>query len=174
MTSDPLEILVRHYQWANGVLLDRCDALTQAQFHQKFEIGLESLHDTLCHIIGCVDSWTARVGGSLASKHPTPQTVVQLRERNESSTQATRKLIQDTVAKNELNRRFTTRFTGSTGEPVDVTLTVGATIMHMLTHGQYHRAQAVNMLRQLNLGIAIPELDVSDWQYETENKQHEH
>jgi uncharacterized damage-inducible protein DinB len=48
--------------------------------------------------------------------------------------------------------------------------TAAAAMVHVLTHGHYHRAQCLNMLRRLNVpGVSdkIPDLDVIDWQHET-------
>ena len=45
------------------MLLERCRPLTRDQFHQRFEIGLGSLHDTLTHIVGVVRRWTDRIDG---------------------------------------------------------------------------------------------------------------
>jgi len=56
--SDPLKILLAHNHWATQELLTACAALTPDQFHQKFEIGPGSLHDTLTHIIGATRTWT--------------------------------------------------------------------------------------------------------------------
>ena len=41
-------------------------------------------------------------------------------------------------------------------------------MIHVLTHGHYHRAQCLNMLRHLGVpGVSdkLPDLDVIDWQH---------
>jgi uncharacterized damage-inducible protein DinB len=45
--------------------------------------------------------------------------------------------------------------------------TLGAMLIHVTTHGMHHRAQCLNMLRQLAVpGISdrLPEIDVLEWQ----------
>jgi len=38
-------------------ILDACGKLTDEQFHQRFDIGLGSLHDTTTHILGAMRWW---------------------------------------------------------------------------------------------------------------------
>ena len=42
-TSDPIEILLAHNQWATRQILEACAKLTPQQFHQRFEMGPGSL-----------------------------------------------------------------------------------------------------------------------------------
>ncbi|MGQ0549460.1 MAG: DinB family protein [Armatimonadota bacterium] len=53
--------LLRHNAWATRVLLERCRSLTPQQVQQRFDIGPESLHDTLRHIIGAMLRWSDRI-----------------------------------------------------------------------------------------------------------------
>ncbi len=171
MTSDPLEILVRHHHWATGVLLDRCAGLTDDQFHRRFPIGLGSLHDTLDHIIGCVEHWIARIRGEKWQDWEARQTIEQLRSRLEACSAAVRELAEELLRVNAMDQQRTLTFPQESGGSADVTFTAGAAIVHCLVHGSYHFSQAVNMLRQLNLPGPLPELDVMDWHYETENRR---
>jgi uncharacterized damage-inducible protein DinB len=59
---DPWLIPFRHNHWATRDMLERCRALTPAQFHQTFDPGPGSLHDTFRHIIGAMHRWTDRIG----------------------------------------------------------------------------------------------------------------
>ena len=169
MTSDPFSILIRHNHWANGVLLERCAKLSAEQFHHKFPIGLESLHDTIDHIIGCTESWVARVRGEPRKDRHNLQTMAELHSRLDASTAAVTELASQHALAGMIDRQVTVTFPASKGGTLDVTFTAGAAIVHCLVHGTHHRAQALNMLRQLNLADPLPELDVMDWQYEAEN-----
>ena len=68
-TSDFLEILLAHDRWATGQLLKACEGLTDDQFHQRFEMGWGSLHGTITHILGAMQTWTA----TLAEKERGPR-----------------------------------------------------------------------------------------------------
>lgn len=50
-TSNPTDILLAHDVWATRKIIDACAKLSDAQFHQRFETGPGSLHDTLMHMI---------------------------------------------------------------------------------------------------------------------------
>src|ERR1700722_7875544 len=62
-TSDPLKILLAHDLWATRQILDACSKLSDEQFHQRFEIGPGSLHDTTTHMLGAMRAWTQLLAG---------------------------------------------------------------------------------------------------------------
>ncbi len=53
-TGDPIKILLKHNQWATAQMIAACRLLGSDQFHQRFEIGCGSLHDSLNHILGAM------------------------------------------------------------------------------------------------------------------------
>ena len=169
MTSDPFIILLRHNHWANGVILNRCSRLSEEQFHRKFEIGLGSLHDTLDHIFGVMEAWIAHVRGEEYPDWYEKQSLEQLRRRFEASTSIMQQLLEVEHGSGGLSREVTFYYPLKAGGTARAMFTVAAMITHALVHGTHHRAQALNMLRQLDLGEPLPDLDISDWQFETEN-----
>ncbi len=68
-TSDPIDILLRQNRWATRNLLESCEALPSEQFHQRFEIGPGSLHDTITHILAAMRGW----GDMLAGRDQRPR-----------------------------------------------------------------------------------------------------
>ncbi|MCS7033555.1 MAG: DinB family protein [Phycisphaerae bacterium] len=167
MTSDPLTILLKHHHWATGVVLDLCQPLSHQQFHQRFDIGPGSLHDTIDHIIGCVEFWTARVKGQRTQSTPAEQTIPELRNRLDASTAAIEALIGELQVADMMDHERTDSLSTPDGR-IEATYTCAAAIVHCLVHGTHHRAQALNMLRRLGVQ-PLPELDVIDWQIKTEN-----
>lgn len=182
MTSDPLEILLAHDHWATRKVLDLCTPLSREQFHRSFPIGpgqKGGLHTTLTHMISARMRWGDRVAGrplrpSLENLPPEVERNTDARERTpaeliellEKTTAELRELIP--LVRTEPAELVTTGLGGST-----YTFTRGASFVHGLTHGHYHRSQCLNMLRQLNVpGISdkLPEIDVVDWQYEEEGR----
>ena len=61
--GDPLQILLLHDRWATSQVLNACATLTNEQFHQRFEMGPGSLHDTLTHVLGAMRTWTDTLTG---------------------------------------------------------------------------------------------------------------
>ena len=68
-TSDPVDILLTQNRWATRNLLEACAALPHEQFHQRFEMGPGSLHDTVTHILGAMRGW----GDMLAGREQRPR-----------------------------------------------------------------------------------------------------
>jgi uncharacterized damage-inducible protein DinB len=182
MTSDPLEVLLAHNHWATRVVLNLCSGLSHEQFHRSFPIGPGQnggLHATITHIISAMRRWVDRIGDrplrpSLERLPPSAGQETDGRDRTpaellallDEATNELRELIPE--VKDDPARLVTTRFGDQT-----YTFTRGAAFTHALTHGHYHRAQCLNMLRQLNVpGVSdkLPEIDVVDWQYDEESR----
>ena len=68
-TSNPLDILLAHDEWATRQMLDTCAKLTDEQLHRRFEMGPGSLHDTLTHVLAAMRVW----GDLLASREQRPR-----------------------------------------------------------------------------------------------------
>jgi uncharacterized damage-inducible protein DinB len=62
-TTDPIVILLNHDKWATRQILNTCATLTHEQFHQRFDMGPGSLHDTTTHILGAMRSWGDLLAG---------------------------------------------------------------------------------------------------------------
>jgi uncharacterized damage-inducible protein DinB len=170
VTSDPLTILLGHNHWATRRVLDLCTRLSAEQFHRRFDIGPGSLHDTLTHVVDCMRWWADDVRG-----RPRRPTVAPAGAT--LSVDGMSRLLDD--ARTDL-AQLIEQSRGNLGGIVHATLgdkryafTRGVALTHALVHGTHHRAQCLNMLRRLNvpgLSDRLPDLDVNDWQYETECK----
>jgi uncharacterized damage-inducible protein DinB len=156
--SDPLQILLSHDLWATRQVLDASSKLTEDQFHRRFEIGHGSLHDTLGHIIAVVRALT----DTLADDEPRPRlesvgqrrSPGQLRSLLDESysqftAEARRRPLDETVSRRTRDGKV-------------LVMTRGAVLVHVTTHGTYHRAQCMNMLRQLGVK-PLPPSSVAEW-----------
>ncbi|MCG3128436.1 MAG: hypothetical protein CHACPFDD_03324 [Phycisphaerae bacterium] len=158
MQAGFLDLLLRHNLWATGVLLDDAARLAPEQFHRHFEIGPGSIHDTLRHIIGAALRWSDRISGrplrESIDKRPEPFGVSELQQRLEQSDKDLRRAAGEVAAR------------GAWGETMEFAVPDGLTyrfsraaaMMHVVTHGVHHRAQVLNMRRQL--GLPLLELDL--------------
>ena len=156
--SDPLRILLSHDRWATETLLDVCGGLPEDHFHRRFDIGPGSLHDTITHMIGAMQTWTQ----TLAGAEPGPR----IEDDGQRRTPAELRPLFDAVWRefsSEVQRRpldeVATRRLRS-GRTVH--LTRGAVVTHVATHGTHHRAQCLNMLRQLGVN-PLPPSSVAEW-----------
>lgn len=169
MTTDPLKILLEHHCWATRVILDLCEPLTNQQLRQEFPIGPGSLHATLSHLIGCVQNWTARAGGRPYAEPDGEKSIAQFRQQLEDSVSGIRDLIDSAAADGKLNELCSEFFRMPDGQSIEFKFTRVAAIVHCLVHGTHHRAQCLNMLRQLGVS-PLPDIDPMDWHYRTETK----
>ncbi len=153
--SEPLDILLAHNHWATRNVLDTCAKLTPEQFHQKFPIGLGSLHDNLAHIIGAMWVWTQVLKGNgavpgLPEIKGTPgELLMKLDEVAAEFDDAARAGALDAVV-TRIREGKAHKFTR------------GGVLMQVLTHGVHHRAQCINMLRQLGVS-PLPQSSVIEW-----------
>ena len=154
-SSDPIEILLTQNCWATRNLLETCGTLTSEQFHQRFEMGPGSLHDTLTHILGAMRGW----GDMLAGREQ--------RERLEGQQRTTQELlslldeISEDLADSAQKHPTHELVTGSRGGR-SFTFSRGGVLTHVTTHGMHHRAQCLNMLRQLGVE-PLPPSAVVEW-----------
>jgi uncharacterized damage-inducible protein DinB len=156
--SDPLQILLSHDRWATHQILTACTHLTDDQFHCRFEIGPGSLHDTLAHMISAIRTLTETLAGQPPRPRPDQdghrRTPDQLRsvftESYDEFTKESRRLPLDQIV------------TRRTRDGRTLTMTRGAVLVHVTTHGTHHRAQCLNMLRHLGVQ-PIPPTSVAEW-----------
>lgn len=162
--ADPLDILVAHDAWATRELLNVCSRLSEAQWHQRFEIGPGSLHDTLTHIVAALRRWADRIHGPPRDVRPS------IEDGPGRSVADVAELFEEAAA--DLAAAVTAARRHGLTAACEVLLgdqrcrfTRMAMVVHVTTHGMHHRSQCLNMLRRLAIpGISdrLPEIDVLD------------
>jgi uncharacterized damage-inducible protein DinB len=154
-SSNPLDILLAHGQWATRNVINACIPLTAEQFHRRFEMGPGSLHDTTTHILGATRFWTDLLAGRPA------------RPRLETTQHTAAELL---ALVDEVYDDFNTV---ATAHPFDGLVTRvrnensyqisrGAVLTHVTTHAMHHRAQCLNMLRHVGV-TPLPPSSVPEW-----------
>ena len=156
--SDCLQILLSHDRWATTQLLDACGKLTTDQFHRRFDIGPGSLHDTITHVVGAMRAWTETLAGQeprprleADGQRRTPEQLLSLLHEawREFQAEARRRPLEETVSRR-------------TRDGKTLQMTRGAVLAQVTTHGMHHRAQCLNMLRQLGVN-PLPPSSVAEW-----------
>jgi uncharacterized damage-inducible protein DinB len=160
MTSNPLDILLAHDQWATRQLLEACAKLTPEQFHQRFEMGPGSVHDTVTHLLAAFRAW----GDMLAGREMRPRL-----EGTKRTPQELMALLDEISADFAASARAHTTdgLVTRVREGKTYTFTRGGVITHVATHGMHHRAQCLNMLRHLGV-TPLPSSSVLDWMIQVE------
>ena len=154
-TTDPHAILLAHDRWANAQLYAACEALTPEQFTQPFEMGTGSLCKNLLHNLDAMRGWT-----NVLDETPS-QPWLDEKEHTFEEIKALHDPICDEFERAVLRRPFDTVIVRERGEH-SYTFTVGGILTHVTTHSMHHRAQCLNMLRQLGVE-KLPMSSVMEW-----------
>jgi len=166
MTGDrgTIDRLLGHNAWATALLADRCRALSPQQFARRFEIGPGTLQRTLLHIVGAMRRWADRIGDRAVRPSvedevnaPTPDEIIAILDETAADLAA---VVGCVVDEDRLDEIMEHRIRGR-DEPFRFTR--GTAIIHVLTHGVHHRAQALNILRRLGVED-LPDLDAIEWE----------
>ena len=166
MTGDRgmIDRLLHHNAWATALLADRCRTLSPQQFARRFEIGPGTLQRTLLHIVGAMHRWADRIGDRAVRPSvddevnaPTPDEIIAILDETAADLAA---VVGCVVDEDRLDEIMELRIRGR-DEPFRFTR--GTAIIHVLTHGVHHRAQALNILRRLGVED-LPEIDAIDWE----------
>jgi uncharacterized damage-inducible protein DinB len=162
--STALDTLMSHNTWATGVLIDDAQKLSDEQLHRRFAIGPGSVHDTLRHIVGAMLRWADRIGGrdvreSIEKTHANLPPA-ELRRFLGDADADLRKVAEETTAQNRWSESMT--FTVPDGPTYHFSRL--SAMLHVLTHGMHHRAQVLNLRRQLGLPSLELDLDVVEWE----------
>ena len=153
--SDPLDILLLHNRWANENVLGACTKLSHEQFHQKFDMGPGSLHDTMTHVLGAMHGWTDMLAGNeqrkrLEEDQRTADELALLHEEIADGFDAVvRAHPLDGIASAERGGK-------------SYSFTRGGVATHVTTHGMHHRAQCLNMMRIIGVD-PLPSVAVVEW-----------
>ena len=156
--SDPLKILLAHDHWATTQILHACATLPSAQFHQRFDLGPGSLHDTLTHILGAMRTWT----DTLTGHDPRPRPESDGQRRTPAELLSLLNESHQKLAAESTRRPLAEMATRQLRDGRTVHLTRAAVLAHVATHGMHHRAQCLNMLRRLNV-TPLPPSSVTEW-----------
>jgi uncharacterized damage-inducible protein DinB len=152
-----LERLLDHNRHATRAVLETCRSLSAEQFHQRFDIGPGSLHDTLRHIIGAMIRWSDRImqRDVRPSIEQDPRRL-SVDELLELLARGDRELREAAAASEpRLEEKITVTFTP---QMAPLHITRATALVHIATHGAHHRAQCLNMLRRLGV-IDLPHVD---------------
>lgn len=158
--TDPHAVLIAHDRWANSHLYAACQSLTPEQLSQSFEMGTGSIISNLVHNLGAMQGWTDVLKGTpnrprLEEQAHTLDQVVELHDPISSA-------FEQAALAHPFDAIITRERAGQT-----YTFTAGGILAHVLTHSMHHRAQCLNMLRQLGVEN-LPMSSVMEWMLTTD------
>lgn len=148
--------LFDYTDYANHLVLDAAENLTDEQLRQDVKISHGSIFGTLAHMAGAEWVWLSRWQGVSPSEIWNDKTfadLAALRARWEQI-EGERRAVLETLTEDALQADLSYR--NVKGDPF--ALPVIAQMQHVVNHATLHRGQVVGMIRQL--GIAPPAVDL--------------
>ncbi|SIR53084.1 Uncharacterized damage-inducible protein DinB (forms a four-helix bundle) [Peribacillus simplex] len=149
---EPVLEMYNYHSWANGVIIDRLNDLPQHIYHKEIQSGFSSVSKVLSHIYLTDYAWFDIISGK--SMDEAMACSNQLREEVEKkSIEEMKKIF---VALYDRNKEIL-----STEEDTDKVIVVdnpyaglletsiSESVLHVVTHGSYHRGNIATMLRQM-------------------------
>lgn len=164
---------VRTYTYlvlAREKILDWARPLSAEQHARQFPIGLGSLARTLTHIMICEWFYIRRMQGlevppyaewPVQDETPPPFEVIE-REWH-AQEQRTRAAIEAVERAGEWGKVVTYMAQRDDGRRVEISATKGDIFTQLVLHEVHHRAQAMNILRQL--GVHLDDIDYNAMMY---------
>ncbi|CDQ39170.1 MULTISPECIES: DinB family protein [Virgibacillus] len=150
--THPVLKMYDYHAWANRVIIDRLKELPEDIYHKEIQSGFSSVSKVLSHIYIVDCTWFGVISGKSMSEAMT--------SANELSEQVETKNI-DEVEKLylDLSERYNALLNSqenlerviSVNNPYAGLLetSVSETVLHVVTHGSYHRGNIATMLRQM-------------------------
>ena len=157
---DLLDRLLGHDAATTRELLVRSRGFGDEQLDRRFAIGPGSLRATFVHIIWNMEAWTDLMCGRPV--RPKPAGAAASVEGLIGRLDAVAVEFADLARRVRDEGRWDALF-ADTEEAVPRMKTLGGGIAHVITHSMHHRAQVLNMMRQLGVGELI-EGDVLSWE----------
>lgn len=149
--------LLRYNSWANERLFAVCETLPDEKLDRQFEMGMGTIRETLSHIASAERVWLDRWGAHAAPRFRARANGIGVVEiANEwHAIEAERSAFIGRLEPVDFERIVSFRTT--TGH--EYAMWLGGLILHVCNHGTHHRAQLLNMLRQVGAALPKPELD---------------
>ncbi|MDM5191188.1 DinB family protein [Bacillus hominis] len=150
--AHPALIMYKYHVWANGVIIDRLKELPQDIYHKEIQSGFSSVSKVLSHIYLTDYAWFDIISGK--SMNEAMVSTDQLKEQVETkSIEEMKKLFQDLSERNKalLNSQEEIDKLIVVDNPYAGLLetSISESVLHVVTHGSYHRGNIATMLRQM-------------------------
>ncbi|MED3790315.1 DinB family protein [Peribacillus frigoritolerans] len=148
---EPVLEMYNYHAWANGVIIDRLNELPEHIYHKEIQSGFSSVSKVLSHIYLTDYTWFDIISG--ISMDEAMASSSELKEEVEKkSIEEMKKIFIDLYKRNkallstedmEKIMVVDNPYAGS------LETTISESVLHVVTHGSYHRGNIATMLRQM-------------------------
>lgn len=144
-----LQMFAAYNRWANTVVYDACEALTEAEYRTDKGAFFGSAHRTLNHLLVADRIWMKRMSGSGDAPDALDTILfddrVALRQARATEDQRIIEWV-DTLTDERLSAPFS--YT-PISNPTVITHSMGPALLHMFNHQTHHRGQLHTILTSL-------------------------
>ncbi|MGJ3194675.1 DinB family protein [Peribacillus frigoritolerans] len=148
---EPVLEMYNYHAWANGVIIDRLNELPEHVYHKEIQSGFSSVSKVLSHIYLTDYVWFDIISG--ISMDEAMASSSELKEEVEKkSIEEMKKTFMDLY---ERNKAILSTVDMEKVMVVDnpyagsLETTISESVLHVVTHGSYHRGNIATMLRQM-------------------------
>ncbi|MFY0801997.1 DinB family protein [Peribacillus frigoritolerans] len=148
---EPVLEMYNYHAWANGVIIDRLNELPEHVYHKEIQSGFSSVSKVLSHIYLTDYAWFDIISG--ISMDEAMASSSELKEEVEKkSIEEMKKTFMDLYERNkailstvDMEKVMVVHnpYAGS------LETTISESVLHVVTHGSYHRGNIATMLRQM-------------------------
>ncbi|MGE7588597.1 DinB family protein [Peribacillus sp. NPDC101480] len=148
---EPVLEMYNYHAWANGVIIDRLNELPEHVYHKEIQSGFSSVSKVLSHIYLTDYAWFDIISG--ISMDEAMASSSELKEEVEKkSIEEMKKTFMDMYERNKaLLSTVDMEKVMVVDNPYAGSLetTISESVLHVVTHGSYHRGNIATMLRQM-------------------------
>ncbi|MEB2631149.1 DinB family protein [Peribacillus frigoritolerans] len=148
---EPVLEMYNYHAWANGVIIDRLNELPEHVYHKEIQSGFSSVSKVLSHIYLTDYAWFDIISG--ISMDEAMASSSELKEEVEKkSIKEMKKTFMDLYERNKaLLSTVDMEKVMVVDNPYAGSLetTISESVLHVVTHGSYHRGNIATMLRQM-------------------------
>ncbi|MEP9409652.1 DinB family protein [Peribacillus frigoritolerans] len=148
---EPVLEMYNYHAWANGVIIDRLNELPEHIYHKEIQSGFSSVSKVLSHIYLTDYAWFDIISG--ISMDEAIASSSELKEEVEKkSIEEMKKTFIDLYERNKaLLSTVDMKKVMVVDNPYAGSLetTISESVLHVVTHGSYHRGNIATMLRQM-------------------------
>lgn len=150
--THPVLKMYDYHVWVNGVIIDRLKELPQDIYHKEIQTGFSSISKVLTHIYTTDYTWF-----NIISEENMKEALAYAEQLKEQVETKSIEEMKKTIL--ELSERYKELLNSQENiEKVIVVdnpyaglleTSVSETVLHVVTHGSYHRGNIATMLRQM-------------------------
>lgn len=148
---EPVLEMYNYHAWANGVIIDRLIELPEHVYHKEIQSGFSSVSKVLSHIYLTDYAWFDIISG--ISMDEAMASFSELKDEVEKkSIEEMKKTFMDLYERNKaLLSTVDMEKVMVVDNPYAGSLetTISESVLHVVTHGSYHRGNIATMLRQM-------------------------